>query len=400
MPFASAISYNPISATCTLADSCLYQVAGYANSNPVEQIFGCQAMFGLPVITTVTLPSDPYLSTAVDTSTYTDIIITTSTVYSTLEETSTSFETISETVTAYTTTVVNTLTTTVPAPTIVKRKTKKRRGCQPRPSTSSTAFLSTTSTPSSAPSSASSSTVSSTTSSSPLFPLATECPSREEYSSACACLAPTAVTEYAPAITSIVHETESSTVESTTKTIITLAVTTVIVQPATTRLTSTLTTLTSSTTTAVQTSTPSPVVPQTFGIVISDGPNAGKPAITSGSVGAPAYAYAWASSGTPTQIGLTSAGTTPFLAGNPGYRMYVRLSTTSYGIVFFTTPAYVASSAYTWVQPSCSLNPTTLVMSCTTPNNLTRFLQCGANFYMANSATTPGGCIEVHLKAV
>ncbi|OIW33699.1 hypothetical protein CONLIGDRAFT_640798 [Coniochaeta ligniaria NRRL 30616] len=391
MSLAPAISYNPISATCTLGGLCLSQVAGYVDSNPVEQLFGCQAMFGLPIITTVTLPSDPILSTTIDTSTYTDIIISTSTVYSTLEETSTSYDTISETATAYTTTVVNTLTTTVAAPTVVKRDTKKRRGCQPKPSSSSTVS-------SSPATSTESSTASSTTSASTLFPLATNCPSLEEYSSACACLEPTPVTEYAPAITSIIHETESATVESTTETVITLAVTTVIVQPASTTLTSTLTTLTSSTTTATQTSTPSPAVPQTFGLVLNDGANAGKPAVTAGA--APAYTFQWASAGTPTQIGLTSPNTTPFLAANSGYMMYVRMSTSSYGIVFFTTPAYVGSSSYTWAQVTCSLEPTTLVMSCTTPGGLARFLQCGTNFYMANPTTTPGGCVEVHLKAV
>jgi hypothetical protein len=39
-------------------------------------------------------------------------------------------------------------------------------------------------------------------------------------------------------------------------------------------------------------------------------------------------------------------------------------------------------------------------MSCAAPGGVTRFLQCGSSFYMANPTTTPGGCIEVHLRAV
>jgi hypothetical protein len=98
------------------------------------------------------------------------------------------------------------------------------------------------------------------------------------------------------------------------------------------------------------------------------------------------------------QLGLTSAGTTPFLVGNTDFKMYIRLSTTNYGLIFFTTPVYTASSSFTWLAPTCSLNPDTLVIGCATSTGLSRFLQCGSSFYMASAATTPGGCVEVHLK--
>jgi hypothetical protein len=59
-------------------------------------------------------------------------------------------------------------------------------GCRPRPSTTSTVSFT-----------ASSPVSSTTTPSSHLFPMATNCPSLAEYSSACACLEPPKITEYA-----------------------------------------------------------------------------------------------------------------------------------------------------------------------------------------------------------
>jgi hypothetical protein len=370
------LGYLSISPQCTIVP-CLYQVAGYVGNDPGAQLSGCVSQFGFPEVVTVTMPTT-ILTTTTATSTYTDIFISTSTELSTVEETSTSYETNLQTATEYSTTLIDTLTTTVPAPTTTrgpqkkKRDVRKRRTCTPRTTTSSTTTLS------SAP-----------------FPLATNCPDLAAYSSACACIEPTFSVTYV-GTTSVITEYESTTVTSTTSAVVTEPVTTVIVDPETTTLTSTLTTQTETTTTATEASSPSPAVPQTFGLVLSDGPNVGKSAVTSGN--ALAYTYVWASGVSPTQLGLTDPGTTPFLTSNSGYQMYVRLSTTSYGIVFFTTSAYVSSSGFTWVPVTCSLDPSTLVISCLTPNGLTRFLQCGTNFYMANPTTTPGGCIGVHLQ--
>ncbi|KAK3331603.1 hypothetical protein B0T19DRAFT_482069 [Cercophora scortea] len=400
--------YNHVSAECTIAP-CLRQVAGYVDHNPVAQFSACQSVFGFPVVPTVTLAVDPIVSTLVATSTYIDVVISTSTVYSTLEQTSTSYATVYETATEYTTTLVNTITTTV-TPTVTalpKKRSPKKRGHHKRGSckhSTSSGLPSSSDVPSSTSSSseAASTTVSSeapssTISSSALFPIATNCPSLAEYSSACACLEPATVTEYASAATSVVLETAATTIPSTTETVVTVAVTTVVVKPATATLISTLSTLTATTTTATATATPAPVVPQTFGLVMADGANAGKAASIGGS--APAYTFIWSSSQLPTSLTLTSAGTVPFMTSNAVYKMYVRASTTAYGLVFFTTSSYVSTTSYLWLPVTCSLAPTTLVMSCSTStNNLTRFLQCGSNFYMANPTTTPGGCIEVHLK--
>jgi hypothetical protein len=86
------------------------------------------------------------------------------------------------------------------------------------------------------------------------------------------------------------------------------------------------------------------------------------------------------------------------MSANSDYKMYIRMSTSSYGVVFFTTSVYVASSSYSWAVVTCSLDPDTLVMGCSTSGGFTRFLQCGSNFYMANPTTTPGGCAEVQLQ--
>ncbi|KAK3389755.1 hypothetical protein B0H63DRAFT_464269 [Podospora didyma] len=408
---------NPVNAECTMVP-CLYQVAGYVNHNPEAQFSGCRSVFGFPTVATVTLPVDPVLETATATSTYIDIIISTSTAYSTLEETSTSYQSIFETATEYTATIVNTLTTTVPAPVTTiatapkkKRGSKKRRdACKAKSSTvvsseAPSSAIPSSAAPSSAPPSSSeaptsalpSSEAPAPSSTAPLFPLASNCPDLNAYSAACACLEPTPVTEYAAAVTSIVHETEISTVSSTTVEQVTVAVTTIIVKPATTTLTSTLTTLTGTTTIATSTSTPYPVAPTNFGLVLADGPNAGKANVLSGS--APAYSFQWSStSASPVPLSLSSAGTSPFLTSQPTYKMYIRLSTTAYGITFFTTSTYIAATGYTWVPVTCAVNPSTLIISCTA-GSLTRFLQCGTVMYMANPTTTPGGCIEVHMKA-
>ncbi|KAK0708430.1 hypothetical protein B0H67DRAFT_556916 [Lasiosphaeris hirsuta] len=389
----SEVHYNPIAGECTIVP-CLWQVAGHFDKNPVAQLSACSSLFGFPAVPTVTLPVGPVLSTSIATSTEIDIIISATTVYSTVEETSTSYERVLETSTEYTTTLINTITVTVPAPatttTLVpfkKRGRNRRRECKAKTSSKASSVVSSTAPSSAAPSSAA-------PSSSALF--ADQCYDLGQYSSACACLEPTTVTEYEAAVTSIVRLTESITVPSTTGTVITVAITTVIVNPATTTVTTTLTTLTETATTATSTEPAAPTVPTQFGLVLQDGPNAGKALVTSSS--APSYTFVWSSSGAPSGIGLASAGTAPYLLIDSSYKMYVRLSTSTYGVVFWTTPSYVASSSYSWVTLACILDVLGNFTCTSSSNNLNRFLQCGSNIYMANPTTTPGGCVEVHLK--
>jgi hypothetical protein len=80
------------------------------------------------------------------------------------------------------------------------------------------------------------------------------------------------------------------------------------------------------------------------------------------------------------------------------YQMYVRLSTTTYGVIFMTTLGYVGTLAYDWQPVTCPLDPTTVTMNCATPNGLTRFLTCGVSFYMATETVLPGGCVVTQLK--
>ncbi|KAK0704315.1 hypothetical protein B0H67DRAFT_347288 [Lasiosphaeris hirsuta] len=390
----SQVHYNPIAGECTIVP-CLWQVAGHVDNNPVAHLSACSSLFGFPAVPTVFLPVDPILSTTIATSTYTDIIISTSTVYSTVEETSTSYESVLETSTEYTTTLVNTITTTVPAsPTVTEKRRKRRRECKAKTSSKVSSVVSSV-VPSSAVSSsavsssaASSSAVlsSAAPSSSALF--ADQCYDVGQYSSACACLEPATVTEYDAAVTSIVRQTESTTVPSTAGTVVTLAITTVIVNPATTTVTTTLTTLTETATTISQTA-----VPTLFGLVLKDGPNTNKGLARSGS--APTFSYA-PTDGTPSGIYLTSPGTQPYLLYGSEYKMYIRLSTTSYGIVFWITTSAVATSSYTWIAVPCALDASGN-FTCAA-NGLTRFLQCGAIMYMAKPTVTPGGCVEVHLE--
>ena len=407
---SDSLVFNPISAECTVVP-CLYQVA---HNNPAAQLSGCQSLFGFPLVPTVTSAADPVFSTVIETSTYTDIIISTSTAYSTVDDFLTSTETVSETATQYTTTVVNTVSATVTV-TPAKKKKRRRDFCKGKSSTTpaSSAFSasstisavsseapsslapSSSAPPSSAPSS--SSAPPSSTSATPLFPLATDCPSLPDYSSACACLEPTTVTEYHDPITSIIHQTSVTTISSTTEAVVTVVTTTIIVKPATTTLTSTLSTLTTTTTTVQQTTTLPPPVPTSFGLVLRDGVNVGRSAALAGT--APAFTFVWAAGVSPATLHLdTSAGPAqPVLASGATYKMYVRLSTTSYGIVFFTTASYVSTSAYTWLPVTCALNPVGLAISCSTTTGFVRFLQCGSNFYMANASTLPGGCAAVTL---
>ncbi|KAK3339915.1 hypothetical protein B0T25DRAFT_523583 [Lasiosphaeria hispida] len=384
----SAVHYNPIAAECTIIP-CLWQVAGHFDSNPIAQLSACSSLFGFPVVPTVTVPVEPVLSTSIATSTYTDIIISTSTVYSTVEETLTSYESVLETSTEYTTTLVNTITTTVPAPVTVtvtqlEPRRKRRLECKAKTSSKVSSVVSSV-----VPSSAVLS--SAAPSSSALF--ADKCVDVGQYSSACACLEPTTVTEYDAAVTSIVRQIESTTIPSTTGTVITVAITTVIVSPATTTVTTTLTTLTETATTATTTSPPA--IPTLFGLVIKDGAKAGKGLARSGNI--PAYTYA-PTDGTPSGIYLTSAGTQPYLLFDSEYKMYVRLSTTSYGIVFWTTASYASTSSFTWVPSLCALDVNGSLACGTSSYGLTRFLLCGTTVYMTNPTTTPGGCTEMHLE--
>lgn len=364
------------------------QVVGRVNDDPAAQLSACQSLFGLAQVPTVTLAADPVFSTATQTSTYTDIIVSTSTVYSTVEQHSTSYETVFATATEYTTTVVQTLTAAaVPTVPVRRRGLHRRGGCKPRTSsTSATALPSETS---------SSTSLAEPTSSIPAEPsdIASSCPNLEAHSSACACLQPTAVTSYLDAVTSIIYSIEPATVTSTSDAVVTVAVTNVIVNPATTTLTTTLSTQTEIMTTV--TAAPSAVAPSKFSVKVSSGSGVNRPLIVTG--GAPAYLWQTGSFGRGWVMTLDAGRLGPQY--QPGDKMYIRMTTSNYGVVYFTTPEYTAASTYTWVPVTCSVDGSTLALSCSTASGFTRFLECGSYLYMANQAVPPGGCVEVGLSA-
>ncbi|KAK4227787.1 hypothetical protein QBC38DRAFT_544821 [Podospora fimiseda] len=385
----SDISYNPIAAQCTISP-CINQVAGYLDHNPVAQLSSCQSLFGFPPAPTVTLPAEDVFST--QTSTYTDVVIvvTTSTAYSTAEETSTAYETLYSTATEYTTTITNTVSTTVAAvsqPSIHKRsrsnKLKRREGCKPKTTTASDEPAAPTATTSDL-----------------LSPVPSSCANHKEYSSACACIEPSTVTEYAAAITSVVDEAVTVPVASTQETIVTVGVTTVVVKPATTTLISTLSTETVTTATVTSTIIPAPPVPTAFGLnLVGSGD---PPLLLSGPSGTPAYTFATGGEGDlPTALSLPAGGGQLFVQNLPSHKMYIRMSTTSYGAVFFASDSYTATGPWTWTKPTCSVDFDTKAFSCnvqSTTISLVRFIKCGTYLYMTAANILPGGCSVVELK--
>jgi len=379
----ASFDYNLINPQCTISP-CINQLAGYVDRSLQAYIASCQAAFGFPVVPTVTILSDPIYSTEISTSTYIDIFISSSFEYSTLEETSTLYEYVSETATEYSATIVNTLTSTLPpavttsiAP--AKKRGLKRRGCKSRISPSAVAS-------SSAPASSSSAVP---------FDGPENCINQAEFSSACACIEPRTVTEYAAPSTEVVYSTVPYTSQSTSGTVITIAVTSVIVSQIQTTVTETLTTETETTTTTTTTSSPTALA--TGSLFIAAGSGAGNIIKLSGSSPAYSLSIAPASQGPPTPFSLAP---TWSLTTNANFELFVRLSTTSYGVVFLTTASYISTSAYTWVAATCSVEPGTQNVTCVTATyGLQRFLMCGSVLYMAKPTTTPGGCVEVQLKA-
>lgn len=379
----ASFDYNPINPQCTISP-CINQLAGYVDHALPAYIASCQAAFGFPVVPTVTIPSDPIYSTQISTSTYVDIVISSSFEYSTVEETSTLYEYVSETATEYSTTIVNTLTSTVPlavttsiAP--AKKRGLKRRGCKPRISSSSVAS-------SSAPAPSSSAVP---------FDGPKNCINQAEFSSACTCIEPQTVTAYAPPSTEVVYSTVPYTSQSTSGTVITVAVTSIVVSRIQTTVTETLTTETETTTTTTTTSQPTALA--TGSLFIAAGSGAGNIIKLSGSSLAYSLSIVPASQGAPTSFSLAP---TWSLTTDANFKIFVRLSTTSYGVVFLTTASYISTSAYTWVPATCSVEPGTQNVTCVTGTyGLQRFLMCGSTLYMAKPTTTPGGCVEIQLTA-
>ncbi|KAL2126702.1 hypothetical protein VTI74DRAFT_380 [Chaetomium olivicolor] len=233
--------FNAFSQLCT-TNQCLQQVIGRVDNNPLAQFNACTSIFGSPTATTVTMPAETVFSTTTLTMSYTDIIVPVSTASSTNYVTSTSYTQMLEIATEYSSTktwMVNEVVTLQPTPT-PKRALKRRGKCGAKTSPS---IL--------------------TTSSAAPYPIASNCPSLDEYSSACSCInavsSTATVTVPAPDTTSVVTVTESSIVQVTTSaSVVTVIVPTTVVEPATSTITSTTTKLFETTITVTSTTAPTP----------------------------------------------------------------------------------------------------------------------------------------------
>ncbi|KAL1841296.1 hypothetical protein VTJ49DRAFT_7241 [Mycothermus thermophilus] len=188
---------NIINPLCWI-NSCVEQVAGLLDNNPVVHYDACTSAFGAPATSTYTVDSLVFTATTTLSSTITDEVWNTVTNWETT--TTTAWTTVNDAATV-TSTIFVTETVTMTASNQqslpVKRRhapveKKKRGACKPRSST------------------ASSSVAESTTSSG--LPIPSNCANREEFSSACSCI--TAVSD-AYVMVAVTEATSTGTITAT-----------------------------------------------------------------------------------------------------------------------------------------------------------------------------------------
>lgn len=368
------VSFNAYDPVCTV-NSCLNQVIGSLENNPVVQYASCTSLYGSPAVSTVTLAADVALETTTSTLSYTDIIIEVSTTESTALETSTSYASLFETETAYTTTVTKTdqaITTSVwnhPNPNPVQkrdvRKKHRRRGCSAHPT--SAVMVSSTQVSSVMPSATPLSSVPQSA-----------CTDSAQLYSACSCInaisTVSLVTESASESTSTVHETISTTLTETSTSVVTIAITTVIVQPMTTTLVSTLQTGTTTTTTS--TATEISIAPiQTAKATFNAERNNQRHFLVNANGGVNHDLTLG------TSIGWIVDGGSPYLEWNPAMTMWLRSVSITSGVVYFQT-AEQARVNSDGVPVTCSVDRATGVVSCLSGNGFSTFTMCGGWIYM------------------
>ncbi|KAK3327452.1 hypothetical protein B0T19DRAFT_400319 [Cercophora scortea] len=369
--------------------------------NPLSQASAWVAMFGAPVVSTVTPDVSVAFSTTTETVPYTYIVISVSTAFSTLQETVTSYTTLYETVTSFTATSVSTVSTVVTAtaqPAKKKKRSHIKRGkvCKAKSSTSSAL-------PSSSSSSApvvisSAPAITSTTSSAPLFTIAPSCGSQEEYSSACSCIGAVSrtstVTAPAEVSTSTVTETTSAAVSSVSTSIVTVIRTSTVTAPA---LSVTLTAISAGiflTTTTATSTTIAAAPTETSKIIVTNGANAGK------------YIYVLSSTNAYANLNTGSAGAPLFtipsgggmlsLASNPSKQLYLYLPGVSAGTLYFQTATYAAINGDFPV--TCTLSDTR-VLSCKTPARTWNTISlCNAYLKMSDAGWSPSVCSPLTLQ--
>lgn len=283
--------------------------------------------------------------------------------------------------TQYSATSTVTVTDVVTAPTqgiepTMKRRSHNKRGCRPR--SSSTAAPSTP-IPTATPSSTSAS-----------YPIASNCPSLEEYSSACGCIAGASTITADPAIsTEIVTVTESTPVPSTSTSVVTVIVTSTAVEPGSQTITVTVPGgVWQTTTTVTSTSTPAPPI-QTAYLVLESSAVTGK--------------YLKATNGylqfetTPEanhqKFLLTTAGGQPVLTNNPSIKLYLP-TLNPIAVLYFETEIQARRNNDTPVTCEVSADG---YLVCTTPTR-TVMLRCGAYLYLATPEAAAAECTPAKFK--
>ncbi|KAM7196207.1 hypothetical protein V8F33_006319 [Rhypophila sp. PSN 637] len=366
----AAISpYNP---TCTLSP-CLFQVVGYGNNNALEQYAACTSLFGAPTVSTFTPTETSYMTS---------------------------------------TTVVSTAS----AGTTLRKRRKKRRGvCKPKSSSSLSSVSSTLSEASSSetPVSTSTSQASSTEeslsptssfSSTALFPTATDCPSLEEYSSACACIhavsSASTITDVASTATSVTTTTVSTEIPSVTETTTTMLVSTVVVTTVVTTSTSTFLTDTTTITTVTSTVVPAPpAASQTAALrVLAPAALAGRRLTTSGNPTALSIQNNDNAAGTALVLPTwtNASGMQLLLASSPNLRLYGQNNSSVRQRLIFVTSGTAAGSGHNAIMCRVDAGQT---LTCTRINNgWTRLIQCANEVYIASPTYVNAACTELTLR--
>ncbi|KAI1460885.1 hypothetical protein F4805DRAFT_415934 [Annulohypoxylon moriforme] len=439
-------SYNP---SCVV-NQCLQQVVGSIDGNPLAQYSACTSTFGAPVFSTVTPSVDVVFSTLVDTVSYTDIVVSVSTTFSIYEAIITSYTEVPDTITE-TTSTTTTTTDTVTAATVTPVKHKKRGGCKPRTTLSSSLYYPSSSTYSFAPESSSSvpnnfsasysiypsistslssssysfepssfstatysstsessSTVPITSSSSvPVIPIASYCSDLAEYSSACACIdavsTTSIITAPTPTSTSTILSTVSVNVPSVSVSVVTITVTsdTTTVETSTLTATQTTTDVLTETVTSTYTPTQSPYIKITSSTTTA---RVGR-YITLGtcSNGNACLQYDYNNAGVSSagKFAVSDAGVWS-LRDQPSLTAYVYANTagviSTVNFVSSTTAASQSDSALT-----CSVGDAgAFTCQSSTSYVYDTFVSCGAWVYMipaARYATYVGsGCVKIGLS--
>ncbi len=327
---------------------------------------------------------DVVQSTTTETVPYTDIIVTLSTSESTAYTTITQDEEVIEMYTKYSATNIVTVTMVVPSPTpafepTMKRRSHKKRGCGRPSSTAPSSTPVETATPSST---------------SALYPIASNCPSLEEYSSACACIAgPTTLTAAPATSTEIVTVTERSAVPSTSTSIVIVVVSSTIIESGSQTITVTVPGgVYQTTTTVTSTSTPAPPTQTAHLAIEGAGPNGGKLLKVANGYLIPESTP----SPNPQEFLLTTAGGQPVLASDPSVKLYLRSPTTTVALLYFETESNAVQNGDTAL--TCNV-PDDGYLACSAPSRgMSVMLNCGAYLYLATPTASIFGCNPVKFK--